>query len=38
MAQEAFDSDGNLKDAKQLAEVERISKRLVEVTTLLNKQ
>jgi len=37
MAQEAFDSDGNLKDAKQMAEVERISKRLVEVTTLLNK-
>ncbi len=37
MASEAFDSDGNLKDAKQMAEVERISKRLVEVTTLLNK-
>lgn len=37
MAQEAFDSDGNLKDQKQMAELERISKRLVEVTTLLNK-
>ncbi len=37
MAMEAFDSDGNLKDQKQMAEVERISKRLVEVTTLLNK-
>lgn len=37
MASEAFDSDGNLKDQKQMAELERVSKRLVEVTSLLNK-
>jgi len=37
MAMDAFDQDGNLKDQKQTAEVERVCKRLVEVTTLLNK-
>lgn len=34
-ANEAFDEAGNLKDSKQAAEVEKVAKRLVEVTHLL---
>lgn len=35
-AGDAFDDSGNLKDAKQTAEVEKVAKRLVEITTKLN--
>ncbi len=35
-AGEAFDEAGNLKDAKQTAEVDKVAKRLVEVASKLN--